>query len=455
MRAPSASRSLLRALVLGALVTLAARPSLARARAEEPPSAHEQDGCTAKSVLPGCTHARLGTTLQPYSPRTRTDRGLVDVMTPAGQKARGLYITPAYLFRFGAERTAAMVKRAHLDAVVIDMKSDEGNLLYPTRIPLAQAQRLVLWRDPAAMVKAFHDQGVYVIGRVVTFKDSRLPLARPDLAVRMGRNASRLFSAGAKWLDAYSPEVRDYLVDIAVEIQSLGFDEVQFDYVRFPKGHAGTLGVWLHRTPDSPDRATLVARFLEEIDRAVTIPISADVFGLTTLVDGDPRELGQSIERMAEYIEAISPMMYANGMDTYFRDNRVTEAVHDLIQCGLRRARAKAPHLALRPYLQAYANSVEHMWGPEFVQRQILASERAGSDGYLLWNPTMRNQISFRALADLSKRRPDAAAAPRTSPLAWCPTTGNVFDKPVQGTRAPRRASQATARHLTSVAQRP
>jgi len=87
--------------------------------------------------------------------------------------------------------------------------------------------------------------------------------------------AQRLFSAGARWLDAYSPEVQDYLIDIALELQGFGFDEVQFDYVRFPKGHAGSLATWLHQGKRSADRSHVIAGFLERADRALSIPISA------------------------------------------------------------------------------------------------------------------------------------------------------------------------------------
>ena len=427
-------RQPVRPVCLLAVATAIASAVLASRSAQAASRIHYADtGCSERSALPGCVNKTFNTKLQPYTAKTYPDQGLADPMSETGRKAHGLYITPMYLFRMGAERTAAVVSKAHLNAVVIDMKDDNGNLTYPTRIPLGEKQRYLLIQDPAAMVRAFHQQGIYVIGRVVAFKDSRLPLARPDLAVRAGRRAQRLFSAGAKWLDGYSAEVQDYLIDVALELQGFGFDEVQFDYVRFPKGHAGTLGTWLHQGQHPVDRSTLIAGFLERADRALHIPISADLYGLTTLVDGDPRTLGQTIENVAKYVEAVSPMMYANGMGTYFRNQRVTPDVVYIIECGLRRARAKAPGIVLRPYLQAYANSIESFWGPDFISSQVRAAERAGSDGFLFWNPTMHNEIPFAALREMKKTARDAPAAvkPRRSgfsSLAWCPQKGNVFD---------------------------
>jgi hypothetical protein len=307
------------------------------------------------------------------------------------------------------------------------------------------------------MVKTFHQQGMYVVARIVSFKDSRLPYVRPDLAVRIGPHAERLYSAGENWLDHYSPEVQDYLVDIALELQSFGFDEIQFDYIRFPRGYPSSYGVWLHAGSKPASHADVIAGFLEKADRALTIPISADVFGLTTFVDGDPRGLGQHIERMAQYVEAISPMMYANGMDTYFRDNHITSHVIELIQCGLQRARNKAKDIVLRPYLQGYSNGVEHMWGPDFVLEQILAAQRSGSDGFLFWNPTMRNDSVMTAMRDFGKNKPASVAPllqhrPEQIKAPWCPATGNVFATPSdRETKAKATHTAAQGAHKGSV----
>jgi hypothetical protein len=418
------------AAVLFLLVTVADPTAFGKSRITFPYSP-----CTPKSTLPGCVIKRLDTQLRPYTPKAYPDHGLVDPMTEQGRQARGFYITPMYLRGLGAERTANAMKRGNLDTVVIDMKDDLGHLVYPSKIPLAQGQVQVLINDPVAMVKTFHQQGIYAIARIVSFKDSRLPYVRPDLAVRIGPHSERLYSVGENWLDHYSPEVQDYLVDIALELQSFGFDEIQFDYIRFPRGYPSSYAVWLHAGNKPASHADLIAGFLEKADRALTIPISADVFGLTTFVDGDPRGLGQHIERMAKYVEAISPMMYANGMDTYFKNGHITSHVIELIQCGLQRARHKAKDIVLRPYLQGYSNGVEHMWGSDFMLEQILAAQRARSDGFLFWNPTMRNEPVMTAMRDLGKNRPAKGMAlvqQRHAQIKapWCPATGNVFATP-------------------------
>jgi hypothetical protein len=415
--------------------------------------------CTAKSKLPACVAKRLGTELLPYTPKTYPDHGLADSLTEQGRHARGFYITPMYLRLLGPARTAAAMKRGHFDTVVIDVKDDLGRLTYPSKIPLGQKQVRALIDDPVAMVKTFHEQGMYVIARIVAFKDSRLPYVRPDLAVRIGARAERLYAVGENWLDHYSPEVQDYLIDIALEAQSFGFDEIQFDYIRFPRGLPSSHAIWLHAGEKPASHATVIANFLEKADRALTLPVSADLFGLTTLVDGDPRGLGQHIERIAEFVEAISPMMYANGMDTYFRGGHITPHVLNLIQCGLQRARHKAGNIILRPYLQGYSNGVEHMWGTDFIVAQVVAAQNAGSEGYLFWNPTMRNAVVMQAMRELAAHKGvapwSASLRPRPKRItaAWCPSSGNIFATPAEREKKGKRSRAAAAARKAGAAR--
>ena len=391
--------------------------------------------CHKRSKLPGCLKKMHSTELRSYTPKKYPDNGLVDTMSAKGKKARGFYLTPYWVFKVGAEATARSMNRVHMNSVVFDMKGDLGRVLYASKVELTRGLQKHLVRDPKKIVKTLQDRGLYVIARLVCFKDSRLPYKRPDLAARLGPKGRRLFSAGANWVDAYSPEVQDYLIDLAREIQTMGFDEIQLDYIRFPKGWAGAHGTWLHK--DKRDRATLIANFLERMDRAVTIPLSVDVYGLTTLVDGDPRRLGQTIEMMGKYVEAVSPMMYPNGMSAYFKNNTVTEKVYHILHCGIWRARHKVPGIVLRPYLQSYPNNVESFFGPGFIKGQIRACERGGCDGFLFWNSTMRNREAYIGMRQLGTKyweqfgtNTDQYKLSRNKPGSWCPARGAVFSRP-------------------------
>jgi hypothetical protein len=136
---------------------------------------------------------------------------------------------------------------------------------------------------------------------------------------------------------------------------------------------------------------------------------------------------------MAKHIDAVSPMMYANGMRTYFKDERVTKRVYSIIHCGLWRARQKAPAIVLRPYLQAYPDGARELFGPAFVREQLRAAERAGSNGFLFWNAGMRSGMVYwtlgrdRTRVEAFGSNPAQHKEPANSPGAWCPLKGMVF----------------------------
>lgn len=377
---------------------------------------------------------KFSTKLKDYTPKTYPDHGLKDHISEATRSARGFYLTPHYLAKVGPKEAARRMARGHVNAVVIDVKGERGYVMHPSKVELSRGAQRWLIKDLKKTIKSFHDAGIHVIARVVCFKDSKIPLKRPDLSARIGAGGKRLFRAGAGWLDAYSAEVQDYIIDIAREAAAAGADEIQFDYVRFPKGYAGSLGVWLHQ--DKRTRAQLIANFLERADRALDIPISVDVFGLTTLVDGDPRGLGQMLEMMAQFAEILSPMMYANGMSSYFRGGVVTSGVYSLIHCGLWRTRDKIPDVILRPYLQSYPNNVP-FFGKEFIKGQVRAAYRAGANGFLFWNATMRNATAFRALREMGKiyldrlgdEDPQRYQLASNQPYRFCKKRGSVFRK--------------------------
>ena len=376
----------------------------------------------------------------PYTAKTYPDHGIADVVTPQGRRVRGFYLTPYYLKAVGARRAARVMKSAHMNAVVLDIKDDWGQVLWPSKVPLAQKVMFPQFiKDPAQTIKTFHQAGIYVIARLVAFKDSSLPFVRPDLSVRF-KPGRRLYWAQEGWLDAYSQEVRDYIIDLAREWESYGVDEIQLDYIRFPKGRTSTYGVWLHKGSESRSRAQLIADFLDRLDRAIKVPLSVDVFGLTTLVDGDPRRLGQTIEKMAKHAEVISPMMYPEGMRSYFRNNIVTPRAYSIIHCGMWRARQKVPQVVLRPFLQAYSNEIP-FYGKEFIVKQIGAAERGGSDGFLFWNSSMKNSVAYQALRGMGKKRLAAFGSKPEQwrdhrPRRWCkaPGSGNVFESPAPAT---------------------
>src|SRR5512143_40441 len=203
-------------------------------------------------------------------------------MTPFA--ARGVYLPFGLLASEAKVRGLIdLVNRTELNALVVDVKSDRGKLAFNSDNPVLKTLATPdVHMDVRDLLRLAHDKNIYVIARVVTFKDDPLAAKRPDLAVK-GRSG-KIWKDGENlaWVNPYLREVWNYNIAIATEIAKLGFDEVQFDYIRFPSD--GNVSDIYFSQPNTPEtRAATLRAFLNEVNRALKpypIFISADIFGM-------------------------------------------------------------------------------------------------------------------------------------------------------------------------------
>lgn len=206
-----------------------------------------------------------------------------------------------------------LIRGTELNAVVIDIKDFSGNLSYKTGVPAIAANggeneiRIV---QPNAMIKKFHDAGIYVIARQTVFQDPILAKAHPEWALR-NKTTGKTWTdnKGLSWMDPAGKQVWDYDVAIAKNALERGFDEINFDYVRFASD--GSLGqiaypFWDQKTP----RHTVIKNFFKYLRESLPdAKLSADLFGLAT-INSDDLGMGQIIEDAYKYFDAVSPMVY-------------------------------------------------------------------------------------------------------------------------------------------------
>jgi hypothetical protein len=331
-------------------------------------------------------------------------------LTARGREVRGLFLPTPHLALRGHREIAKMAKASRLDAVVFDLKDERGRVLYDTRVPALRPSRVVVHRDVGAIVADLHARGHYVVGRIVCFKDDQLAQSHPELAVTDDRNGRPWRSASrSHWVDPGHPDVVAALVGVAREAEAFGFDEVQFDYVRYPVDFRSDHAVF--PTNDGTLRRYVIARFLAAADAAIGIPISVDVFGLTVYRDGDPSGLGQSLEDMAPHIEVLSPMLYASDFTPDWVRTNAEHPIATIIWTAVRAARRRlGDDIAIRPYLQAFDFRSPN-YGPDFMRAQIMAARGAGADGMLFWNAGCSYGMVFRTLATIGPFRSDRVAS--------------------------------------------
>jgi hypothetical protein len=301
---------------------------------------------------------------------------------------RGVHVTMALASLKGKFDEYLGLTREGLNTIELDIKDENGEIGFRVAVPLARkigAART--YYDAAKIVQKVRAKEVYLVGRLVVFEDPILASKRPALAIHTADGSVWRNSAGLGWSNPYDKRVWKYNVDIAVAAAEAGFDEVQFDYIRFPTD--GNLGAAVYPGKQAEKRVATLSRFLEYA-RSRLEPlgarISIDVFGLSATRN---MGLGQIPRKLARHLDAIYPMVYPShygpgelGLaDPNAQPGRT-------VALSLRDFAVQLTGLKTRivPWLQDF--SLGRDYSLEDVRIQILAARDASAEGYLLWNPS-------------------------------------------------------------------
>lgn len=316
---------------------------------------------------------------------------------------RGFYVS---YFAIGhaefRQRVFELLDTTELNAVVIDAKGDHGWISYPTQIPLAQeigANRPTA-RDFADVMAELKRRDVYTIARIVTFKDNPLAKSYPEYAVktRGAGGAMDIWQDHEKlsWTDPFLKPVWDYNIQVAIEAAQMGFDEIQFDYVRFPTpSQAGVPQFSQEVTKET--RVAAITGFLSAA-RGQLLPfgvkVAADTFGYACWRKDDTL-IGQDIDRLAQYLDVLSPMLYpstfGSGIPGYkFAVAHPYEVVHESARRAV--ARVTQFNCSVRPWIQDFPDYRfdKRVYGKEEIQAQIKGCFDAGSTGFIVWDPRVK-----------------------------------------------------------------
>jgi hypothetical protein len=286
-----------------------------------------------------------------------------------------------------------MIEDTELNALVIDVKGDRGMIPYRSSVALASevgAQRIITVREPSALIALFKARGIYTIARVVVFKDDLLATARPELAVKTPGGEIWRDREHLGWVDPFRKEVWAYNLQIAEEAARMGFDEIQFDYVRFPDSRSPRFS----QPSTEEGRVGAIAGFLREARSRLApynVFVAADIFGYVCWNLNDT-DIGQKLDPIAAAVDYLCPMLYPSGFQFGIPGYRnPVQNPHEIVYLSLKRAqeRTKIASVRFRPWLQAfkdYAFDRRQFVGKEIAD-QIKASDAFGSHGWMLWNP--------------------------------------------------------------------
>lgn len=286
----------------------------------------------------------------------------------------------------------ALADRTEVNAMVLDLKDSTGWVFFDSQNPTARAIGAVHPAyDIRQRLQVLKEHHIYAIGRIVAMEDPILATARPELAIRNSKTGGVWKTTnGVAWVNATRPEVWQYLTSLAVEAAQLGFDEVQFDYVRFPSDgdiEAIDLGV-----PDTlPVRTKAIHDFLSTAHDALSplgVALAADIFGIA-LWDRNDNGIGQQLESLAPAVDYLCPMVYPShfapgSMGFGIPNDHPYEVILQSLQMG--GPRIENAKQKFRPWLQDFTYGKGIAYGPNEVLAQIKATYDFGATGWLLWN---------------------------------------------------------------------
>jgi len=280
-----------------------------------------------------------------------------------------------------------LLEATELNSVVIAVKEYEGEVYIPFKGQTEYKTFTNAIPDLDQYMKHLREKGIYTIARIVVFKDNSIIKVKPEWAVKTKSGKIWKDDAGNSWVDPYNKEVWDYNLNIADRAVELGFDEIQFDYTRFPSDGNMKDCVYCVKT-SSQAPSVAVAAFLREAASRLKpkgVNVSVDVFGLTT-TSTDDMGIGQKIVEMAREVDFVSPMVYpSHYAEGEYGIPDPDKDPYKTVYTSLNSAVKRVPKEKLRPYLQDF--SIQHHYGDKEVRAQIQACYDNDIGSWLLWNP--------------------------------------------------------------------
>lgn len=285
-----------------------------------------------------------------------------------------------------------LIDETELNAVVLDIKEDY--VWYDTQVTFFRdAEAVNPIYDIEAVLAKLDAAGIYTIARLVVFKDPIVAENRPDLAVKDDNGGLWRGWQGEAWVNPFLEELWEANILLAEEAAGYGFDEIQYDYVRFPSdGDLMTANFEHEYTMD--DRVGAIAGFLDASHERINEAgawLGADIFGIVALYDDD-QGIGQYLRDLYLHVDFVCPMVYPSHFDAgsinVGNGGEPNDYPYEVIEISMAGALEKmdGDTRKLRPWLQDFSLGGMTKYGPDEVRAQIDAAEASGASGWMLWN---------------------------------------------------------------------
>lgn len=330
-----------------------------------------------------------------------TNEMVISQAVPSPTIVKGIYVTAPVTGTNYMDKLIQLVDTTEINAMVIDVKDDHGRVSYLMEDTIAGEigadSKLIPNIDD--FIKQLKEKEIYLIARIVAFKDPYLAEQRQDWAIKNKDGSIYRDNNNEGWVNPYKKEVWDYLAEIASNAAEKGFDEIQFDYIRFSTGKGmSEVDFGAEATGISKEEIiTGFTKYIYEKLKPLGVYVSADVYGTIISSAQDAGLVGQNYVEMAKYLDYICPMIYPShfGKGNYGIENPDLEP-YNIIRKVLTASKEKlsqipeGEHQAIvRPWLQDFTATwiKPHLkYGPDELRAQIEGVYSVGYEEWLLWN---------------------------------------------------------------------
>lgn len=317
-------------------------------------------------------------------------------------KVKGIYISgPVAGTKNTLNNIVRIVDETEVNAIVVDIKNDSGEITYkmqtPTVLDIKSGVNYI--RDIDGFIKRMKEKNIYLIARIVAFKDPILAKKKPELSLKNSNGTIFTDKAGLSWVNPYKKEVWEYLIEVAAEAARIGFDEIQFDYIRFSTD-SGMKQVIFTNEEEAKSKEEVISEFTKyacEKLKPMGVYVSADVYGSIISSKTDADIIGQDYIEMSKYLDYICPMIYpSHYVDGAYGIDYPDLAPYQLISKALEDSKNvlsvidEGEHKAVvRPWLQDFTASWiknHQKYGKKQIREQIEAVYDSGYEEWILWN---------------------------------------------------------------------
>jgi hypothetical protein len=329
------------------------------------------------------------------------------ISLPRDFEVRAVYLTGVMVASEHGERIVRHWHELGGNAVVFDVKDSDGIVNIAFDHPLVGSHHPYI-SDLPKLTRFLHSQGMHAIARIAIFRDERLVVNHPELAVKSHRTAQAWKENGKLvWTDPSQPKVQEYDIALAKKAAESGVDEIQFDYVRFPaEGDQKDASFVFQTAHPEWHRTDVITDFLKHAYAELHptgVLFSLDVFGVMAWQRPiDLSHTGQDIVGMAKHCDVLSPMIYPShffGMDGYAHPG---DAPEHFIGESMDRFQliTKGSGVVIRPWLQAFHWRTK-TYSPKYIETQVKVAKDKGGIGFLFWNAGNDYSKAYAAMPEM------------------------------------------------------